>query len=93
VAFGLEVGSISDPVEAQNNLFLIQTLERIPADSTAWAEQMATQRTQLGFAVQQQRLQQWIAGLREVADIVDRREEVFEASAQAAQSAPLGGLF
>jgi parvulin-like peptidyl-prolyl isomerase len=93
VAFGLEVGSISDPVEAQNNLFLIQTLERIPADSTAWAEQMATQRTQLGFAVQQQRLQQWIAGLREVADIVDRREEVFEASAQAAQSAPMGGLF
>ncbi|MFC1662063.1 peptidylprolyl isomerase, partial [Gemmatimonadota bacterium] len=89
-AFGLAEGTISDPVVTQTDVFLIQTLERIPADSLAFEEQKADQRARLGFAVQQQRLQQWIQGLREVANIVDRREEVFQASAQAQQP---GALF
>ena len=89
-AFGLEDGEISDPVVWNNNVYLVQPLERVPADSTAFEEEKATQRARLGYTVQQQRLQQWIAGLREVARIVDRRETVFAASrsAQASQAAP-----
>jgi peptidyl-prolyl cis-trans isomerase D len=89
-AFGMSVGAISDPITANNNVYLLEALERIPADSTAWEEQKADQRAQLTFRVQQQRLQQWIQGLREIADIVDRREEVFSASAQAQASQPRG---
>ena len=43
------------------------------------------------FTVQQQRLEQWIAAMREAADIVDRREQVFQAPQ--GQAAPTGGLF
>ena len=86
VAFGLAEGEISDPVTTDNNVFLIQTLERIPADSTAWAEGVDLQRAQAVYQVQQQRLQQWIDGMREAADIVDRREEAFALSQQQAQT-------
>ncbi|MFC1791495.1 peptidylprolyl isomerase [Gemmatimonadota bacterium] len=92
-AFGLEEGLISDPVETRNNVFIVQTLEKIPADSAAWEEQKAMQRAQAVFTVQQQRLEQWIMGMREASDIVDRREEVFQASNDQAQAAGAGGLF
>jgi parvulin-like peptidyl-prolyl isomerase len=92
-AFGLEVDGMAGPIVADNNVFLIQTVERIPADSTAWLEGLDMQRAQLAFSLQQQRLQQWIDGMREAARIVDNREQFFQASAQQAQTAPTGGLF
>ncbi len=92
-AFGLEVGEIGGPVVEENNVFLVETLERIPADSAAWEENLEMQRARTAFTVQQQRLQQWIEGLREAADIVDRREEVFAASEQQAQQTQTGGMF
>ncbi len=79
-AFGLEMNEISDPVVSDNNVFLIQSLERTPADSTAWEEQKEAQRQQLTYTVQQQRMQQWIEGLRDAADIVDRRDQVLQSS-------------
>ena len=89
-AFGLEVNGISDPVVWNNNVFIVQPLEFFPADSAAFETEKATQRARLSFTVQQQRLQQWIQGLREAAKIVDRRDEVFQRSGQAAQPS---GLF
>jgi parvulin-like peptidyl-prolyl isomerase len=90
--FGLEVDEISGPVESNSNVFLIQTLERIPADSAAWEEQKDVQRAQASFSVQQQRLEQWIMAMREAADIVDRRDQVFQAPRNQT-SRPTGGLF
>jgi peptidyl-prolyl cis-trans isomerase D len=92
-AFGLDIDEISDPVDSNNNVFLIQAVERIPADSTAWEEQKETQRAQAVFSVQQQRLEQWIVAMREAADINDQREAVFQASQQQSQNASTGGLF
>jgi peptidyl-prolyl cis-trans isomerase D len=91
VAFSLEVDEISDPVATESNVFLIQALEFIPADSLAWEEQKELQRARATSTVQQQRLEQWIAGMRESADIVDQRELVFQNSGQ--PQAPMGGLF
>ncbi len=90
-AMGLEVGEIGGPVVWNNMVFLVQPLEFLPADSAAFEEEKATQRARLSFTVQQQRLQQWIQGLRETARIVDRREAVFQAN-QAAPP-PSSGLF
>jgi truncated hemoglobin YjbI len=90
-AFGLDVNEISDPVVSSSNVFLIQTLEVISADSTAWEESKETQKAQGIFTVQQQRLEQWINAMRDAADIVDRREEVLQAAQ--GQSAPTGSLF
>jgi parvulin-like peptidyl-prolyl isomerase len=87
----LEVGQISDPVVSDNTVYLIQLQELTPADSTAWEEQKELQRARAVFTVQQRRLEQWIEGLREAADIVDRRDEVFQSSQD--QPVPTGGLF
>lgn len=91
-AFGLDEGEISDPVSWNNNVYLVQTLERIPADSAAFQENLEAQRARLSSQVQQRRLQQWIQGLREAADIVDRRQQVFQTN-QANQARQPGGLF
>jgi len=90
-AFGLEVGSISNPVVWNNNVFIVQPLEFVPADSAAFETEKTTQRARLSFTVQQQRLEQWIQGLREVARIVDRRDAVFQQ--QSSQSPQPSGLF
>jgi peptidyl-prolyl cis-trans isomerase D len=90
-AFGLEVGDIGGPVASQTNVYLVQALEKIPADSAAWEAQRAEQRARLAFTTQQQRLEQWISGLRSIATIVDRREELQRASR--AQTQQAGGSF
>ncbi len=89
--FGLERNEISDPVATNSNVFLLQLLELERADSLAWEEQKDAQRAQSLFAVQQQRLEQWIAAMREAADIVDRREDAFQAPR--GQTASTGGIF
>ncbi len=78
VSFGLRPGMVSDVVATANNTFIIELLSRVPADSVAWIEQIPTQRTQLESLIQQQRLQQWMAGLREIAVVIDRRAEVLQ---------------
>ncbi|MFW6206650.1 MAG: peptidylprolyl isomerase, partial [Gemmatimonadota bacterium] len=79
-AFGLDAGEISAPVPAEQEVYLVELLERVPADSTAWLAQREQQRQQLARQLQQERVEQWIAGLRQNADIQDRRDEVLEAA-------------
>ncbi len=75
-AFGLEVGEVSDVVEANQNAFVIERTAYEAADSLAWVEQLEMHRARAVNAIRQQRLAQWIDALRETANIVDRREEV-----------------
>ena len=75
-AFGLAVGEVSDVVEANQNVYVIERTASQPADSITWAAQLDTQRQQELVFVRQARLDLWIEGLRAAADIVDRRERV-----------------
>jgi len=75
-AFGLEIGDVSDPVRANRNAYVLERTGSEAADSTAWLDQLDSQRAQMINAIRQQRLNQWIDALRETADIVDRREQV-----------------
>ena len=89
-AFGLESGQLSGVIEANGRAFVLQVVNRIPADSTAWEEQKIVQRAMVGGTLGQQRLDQWVTSLRERARIVDRRREVFRAQEEAAsQQLPL----
>jgi len=88
-AFGLAEGEIGDPVVTENNVFLIKSLERFPADSLAWQELKEFQRAQAMFTAQQQRLGQWIDGLREAATIVDRRDQVLRAPTEPQRTLPM----
>lgn len=85
-AFGLQPGEVSDVVSTSSNSFIIELLNRTPADSTAWLEQKELQRQQLTQLLQQERLERWLAGLRENARVVDRRSVVL----QPAEDQPLG---
>ncbi|MSR36267.1 MAG: hypothetical protein EXR95_06415 [Gemmatimonadetes bacterium] len=87
-AFGLEARAVSDPVKTRDNVFVIQKVAHTPADSTAWLAQKELQRLQLMGMMQQQRLQEWLQGLRAAAEIVDRRDEVLKAADDTTQ-APL----
>ena len=75
-AFGLTIGSVSNPVLTQDNVFVMEKMDQTPADSTLWMAQRLEQRQALTGLIQQRRLQDWISGLRTAARIIDRREEV-----------------
>jgi peptidyl-prolyl cis-trans isomerase D len=77
-AFGLAEGQVSGPVATEQNVFVIEKVAHTPADSATWLTQRDLQRQQVTLMIQQQRVQEWLAGLRAEANLVDRREEVLQ---------------
>jgi len=82
-AFGLRVGERSGVIVGQGGDFIVESLGRKMADSSAWLKQKDAQRTQLLAAVRQARIQQYVDALRAKAKIVDRRKDVFRTQASA----------
>jgi peptidyl-prolyl cis-trans isomerase D len=80
-AFGLRVGERSGVVEGDNGYFIVESMGRKLADSSAWIAQRDAQRAQVRQAVQQARIQQFMEGVRAKATIVDRRKDLFRAQA------------
>ena len=74
--FGLYQGQVSDVVAGNSNAFIIELVDYIAADTTLFEEEKVARRAQLVASGQQTRLQDWLRGLRAVARIVDRRDEV-----------------
>ncbi len=90
-AFGAAAGGISGPVTGNDmRVYLLQILERTPADSAEFAKTIGTIRAQAMQAARQSRVQAYLAELRSDAKIVDHRAEIFRTSAQtaAAQTPP-----
>ena len=92
-AFGLAPRAVSGPVKTRDNVFVIEKISQTPADSTAWIAQKEVQRRQLMGMQQQQRMDEWITGLRAAADIVDRREEVLRPVDDTTTVSPFGSPF
>jgi peptidyl-prolyl cis-trans isomerase D len=86
-AFGLPVGERSGVLAGEGGYFIIQSLGRKLADSSAWLAQRDEQRTQLRQAAQQARIQQYMEGVRAKAKVTDRRKELFRAQADAEPTA------
>ena len=83
--FGLNIGEVSGAVEADNNVFIIELADYFAADSTAFEDERLVLRDELLGVAQESRLQDWLQGLREVARIIDRRDEVLNADPADAQ--------
>ncbi len=83
--FGLNIGEVSAAVEANNNVFIIELVDYFAADSTAFEDERLVLRDELLGVAQESRLQNWLQGLREVARIIDRREEVLNVDPADAQ--------
>jgi len=83
-AFGLPTGTVSEPVKSGDAVFVIKVDRRVDADRAAWQKQKAQQRTQLLQRLRQQRVQEYLADLRQNAKIDDRRKQVEQQNRQAA---------
>ncbi len=77
VAFGLRVGERSGVVVGEHRAFLVESVARKLADSTAWLAQRDAQRESLLQAARQARVEAYLDGLRKRAKVVDRRKEIF----------------
>ena len=75
--FGLGVGQRSNVIAGAYGTYIVESLWRKLADSSAWLAQRAAQRDQLLQPARQARLQAYIEGLRQMAKVVDRRKEIF----------------
>ena len=88
--FGLNIGEVAGAVETNNNVFIIELADYFAADSTAFEDQRLVLRDELLGIAQQSRLQNWLQGLREVARIIDRRDEVLNTDPADTQQIPGG---
>jgi peptidyl-prolyl cis-trans isomerase D len=75
-AFGLQPGEISGAIDADRQVYIIQTVSRTDASREAWVAQKAQQRTQVTQALAQQRWENYLAAIREEARVVDNRAEL-----------------
>ena len=89
--FGLNIEDVSSPVAANNNVFIIELTEYFGPDSTAFVVERLPLRDEMLGLAQQTRLQEWLQGLRDVARIIDQRDEVLNADPADAQQ-PIGGF-
>ena len=76
-AFGLSTNRIAGPIESDDQLFFVEVLERKEADGEAFAQIKETLRAQLSNQRRQIALDEWLADLREKADIRDFRRDFF----------------
>ena len=75
-AFGLPAGKVSAPVTTDDAVYVLRVDRRVNADSSAWAAQKKTQRESIMQQLRQQRVQEFLAGLRQNAEVVDKRKEI-----------------
>jgi peptidyl-prolyl cis-trans isomerase D len=88
-AFALPVAAVSAPVRTEGAVFVLRVDRRTQSDRAEFEAQKATLKEQQLNAYRQQRLQEFIDNLRDVADIEDNRKNLARAQAQAANLPPL----
>lgn len=76
-AFGLAVGEVAGPIEAQGQLYFIEVLERTQPDREAFQAQREDLRAQLTLQRRQYAVDEWLRDLRERSDIKDWRRQLF----------------
>jgi peptidyl-prolyl cis-trans isomerase D len=84
-AFGLKQGERSGILETDEGLYVIQVLNRTPADSAAFTKELDQVRARSVMAAKQDRVRMYIQGLRDKATIVDNRAEVLQQGRQQQQ--------
>lgn len=92
-AFGTAEGGTAGPIVALDQVILLRVERKYEADRAAWEAQKDTQRGTVASELNEDRLAQWLEGLRESTRIVDAREEYFRAAeAQQEILSNTGGL-
>lgn len=84
-AFGLQPGERSGVLETEEGLYVIEVLQRTPADADAFAAQIDQLRAAGIRLARQERVRFYLDALRREADVEDRRAEIYRTAAQSAQ--------
>jgi len=87
-AIALSPGERAGPAEWGDGFWVLELLNRVEPDSSVFATQLATLRDQAISSARQATLQQYFAGLRKMARIVDNRDLLYRTAAQIAASDP-----
>jgi peptidyl-prolyl cis-trans isomerase D len=75
-AFSLPIGAISQPIATDDGVYVIRVDRRIEASREAFEAQKAVQRANAVRIFQDARIREFMEGLREGADIDDRRRQL-----------------
>ena len=85
-AFGLEKGQRSGLLDTPDGLYVMESLERTPADSTKFAKELDEYRARMIDLARQARIRGYMAALRESARIVDNRAKLRQQQQRAAET-------
>ena len=83
-AFALPVGAISEPIATDDGVFVLRVNRRVDATREAFEAQKAVQRAKALRVLQDARLREFREGLRENANVKDRRKQLNAAARQQA---------
>lgn len=86
-AFALPIGAISEPIATDDGVFVLRVDRRVEANREAFEAQKAAQRANAVRILQEARVRDFMEGLRENADIRDRRKQL-NAAARAQAAVP-----
>jgi len=75
-AFSLPLNTVSEPIRGMNEVVIERVDGRIPADSAVFLKQKTTVRTQALNQLRRQRVADFLANLKAVAKIDDRRKQI-----------------
>ncbi|HEX9893577.1 MAG TPA: SurA N-terminal domain-containing protein [Gemmatimonadales bacterium] len=88
-AFALQPAEISGPVEGRGLVYVMQGIERIPADSAAFTKELPELRQRALDNMRQLHLRQYLSALRSKAKVVDQRDRIYKTAAQVEAEAPV----
>ncbi|MEO8450257.1 MAG: peptidyl-prolyl cis-trans isomerase [Gemmatimonadota bacterium] len=85
-AFSLKKGEVSDILTSDDGSYILELIDRTPADSLDFAKNLGALRAKITEAAKRSRLQAYYADLRAAAKIRDDRAEVYKTRAQQASN-------
>ena len=77
-AFGLKKGERSGILDTKDGLYVIAALDRVRADSAAFAKELEQYRARAINAAKQERVRNYLMALRKSAKIVDNRDKLLQ---------------
>jgi peptidyl-prolyl cis-trans isomerase D len=89
-AFGLKKGERSGILDTKDGIYVIESLDRVKADSAAFVKEIDQYRARLINVARQERVRNYLAALRKSAKIVDNRSKVLQQPGT--QQAPPAGV-
>jgi peptidyl-prolyl cis-trans isomerase D len=85
-AFGLDQGQRSGLLETAEGMYVMESLEKVPADSAKFVKELDEYRTKMIELARQARIRGYLSALRESARIVDNRAKLRQQQQQAAET-------